>query len=181
MGPVVERADELELHLGARARQVLRPHDAQLISDDELILLDDGNNRPGCEKPYDDNCFTRAVHYKLDFETGTVKLLWHYEYSEQPGPNVTYGDIKKTDLYVSDGGSVRYVNDRYYVAFTTVDVGTDYSHWGWVFEVDKDRRLTGTIKIPRKVWDDFPSGMYRAVPYASVGGESERSPPSFTS
>ena len=62
---------------------------------------------------------------------------------------------------------------------TTVDVGTDYSHWGWVFEVDKDRRLTGTIKIPRKVWDDFPSGMYRAVPYESVGGESERSPPSF--
>lgn len=155
------------------------PHDAQLISHDELILLDDGNNRPGCAKPYDDNCFTRAVHYKLDFETGTVKLLWHYEYSEQPGPNITLADIKKNDLYVSDGGSVRFVNDRYYVAFTTVDVGTEYSHWGWVFEVDKDRRLTGTIKIPRKVWDDFPSGMYRAVPYDSVGGESERSPPSF--
>lgn len=155
------------------------PHDAQMISEDELILLDDGNNRPGCTKPYDDNCFTRAVHYKLDFETMTVKLLWHFEYPLVPGPNTTLAEIKQQDIYVSDGGSIRYLNDRYYIAFTTIDVGTTYAHWGWVFEVDQAKRVTGTVKVPRKVWDDFPSGMYRAVPYESVGGESERSPSSF--
>ena len=50
-------------------------HDAQMVSDHEIVLIDDGNNRPGCRTNFDDHCYTRAVKYHLDFETMEVGLV----------------------------------------------------------------------------------------------------------
>ena len=154
------------------------PHDAQLIADDELILIDDGNNRPNCVKGdegFSQNCYTRAMHFKLDFETGRATVLWHFEYSLQPD-GANFQDIKTDDLYVSDGGSVRVFDGSYYVAFTMTRADSGYAHYAYVFVVNADAEATATVKVPRRTWDAFPSGLYRSVPFASVGGESSTSP-----
>merc|ERR1719161_300712 len=43
------------------------PHDAKLVAgtNDELLLIDDGNNRPGCSSPMQRHCYSRAMHYRL--------------------------------------------------------------------------------------------------------------------
>ena len=51
-------------------------HEAQLIDEDSLILMDDGNNRPGCKAPEGTNCFSRALEYHLDFEKMEATLVW---------------------------------------------------------------------------------------------------------
>ena len=51
-------------------------HEAQLIDEDSLILMDDGNNRPGCKAPEGENCFSRALEYHLDFEKMEATLVW---------------------------------------------------------------------------------------------------------
>ena len=115
-----------------------------MLSDNELLLLDDGNNRPDCESPYADHCFTRAIKYHLDFETKEVSVLWQFEYkAEIASGNTTLADAEAKDLFVFDGGSVTFDNSsgHYFPAFTVTQSGIEYGNWAFVFEVDHKMQI----------------------------------------
>ena len=111
-----------------------------MVSDHEIVLIDDGNNRPGCRTNFDDHCYTRAVKYHLDFETMEVALQWEFEWPYLHG-NASLSDIKQNDLFVPDGGSVTYAakDDLYYVAYTYLNATEPRGKYGYIFEVNKLR------------------------------------------
>ena len=53
------------------------PRDAKLVNaGDGVLLIDDGNNRPGCTTTYERHCYSRAMHYKLNFDTMVAEVIW---------------------------------------------------------------------------------------------------------
>ena len=58
------------------------PHDAQMLEDGRMLLIDDGSSRPGCV-PGGPNaymgCWSRAALYEFDEDSKTVKVVWQYE------------------------------------------------------------------------------------------------------
>ena len=178
------------------------PHDAQLIEETDaasgatttsLLLFDDGNNRNHCSA--DDGttnatgCFSRAIEYSLDFREQTVTVVWQFEWEKLYGGEGSLVALEREDLFVHDGGSVTYVdrasdsNDDpysrdglYYVAFTVTERDSDYAAYAWIFEVDAAGQVVSEVLVPRDLWDGDKSGLYRATPYDSVGGELGASP-----
>lgn len=155
-------------------------HDAQLISHDELILMDDGNNRPGC-KDNSASCFSRAIKYKLDFVHGTVKLIWQFEFGFEIDKSISYSEAARKDLWVFDGGSVSYdaQHGYYYPAFTVANGTEDgfaYGRYAWIFEVDENETIRSEIRVQKSYWDLDESGLYRAIPHSCIYGESAQSP-----
>ena len=61
-------------------------HEAQMINETDFMLIDDGNNRPGCSENDDTDdevgCFTRASRYRVHQASMTVELIWQFEFSE---------------------------------------------------------------------------------------------------
>lgn len=53
------------------------PHDAKLVNGgDEILLIDDGNNRPGCTTTYERHCYSRAMHYRLNWDSMVAEVIW---------------------------------------------------------------------------------------------------------
>jgi len=55
----------------------LHQHAPELQADGTVLLYDNGNGRPG-RGPADAPLYSRAVHYEIDAEAGTVEQLWEY-------------------------------------------------------------------------------------------------------
>ena len=54
----------------------------------DVVLMDDGTNRPGCNDGDDDGsddtgCFSRAARYRLDHALGVAELVWQFEFPIQ--------------------------------------------------------------------------------------------------
>merc|ERR1719198_457657 len=74
------------------AAKFYQPHAVEQLPNGNILLMDDGNDRPGCknggtEGLTDENayagCFSRAVMYELDWnhnKRGKAKLVWQFEY-----------------------------------------------------------------------------------------------------
>ena len=43
---------------------------------DEILLIDDGNNRPGCTTTYERHCYSRAMHYRLNWDSMVAEVIW---------------------------------------------------------------------------------------------------------
>ena len=57
-----------------------QPHDATMLEDGRLMMIDDGNDRPGCVPLMDyKGCFSRAVIYALDIDNQKAHLEWQLE------------------------------------------------------------------------------------------------------
>ena len=157
-------------------------HDAQLIKEDELLLMDDGNNREGCtQEGYDDEqgCFTRAVKYVIDWNSSVAELAWQFEFDVESSSANTLEELEDEDLFVTDGGSVTPWDEDYiYVAFTVTDSQSSYGSFAWIFEVDKEDadNILAEVRIARSLWSSSQSGLYRAVPYTSLYGEAFNAP-----
>merc|ERR1712070_668643 len=157
-------------------------HDAQLVKSDELLLMDDGNNRKGCtQEGYDDeqDCFTRAIRYVIDWNASVAEMVWQFEFDVVSSTSNTLEELEADDLFVTDGGSLTPWNEDYiYVAFTVTDSKTSFGKFAWVFEVDKEDAdsIMAEIRIDRSLWASSQSGLYRAVPFTSLYGESFDTP-----
>ena len=56
------------------------PHSARQLEDGRVLLLDVGNDRPGCVADYEyEGCFSRAVIYALNWTTKMARLDWQFE------------------------------------------------------------------------------------------------------
>lgn len=159
-------------------------HDAQMLAADTVLLMDGGNNRPGCKFPTGQNCFSRATKYRLDAATGAATLEWQFAYSFA---NNSLGDTTAAvvaaepdvkDVFVADGGSVAYLvdADAYLVGFTMTPSDGRYSKFAYFFQVDSSGNATSEMLLPRHLWSGATLGAYRAVPYDSIYGESSVSP-----
>ena len=163
-------------------------HDAQLVGDDgaQVLLMDDGNNRPDCEPSgFDDEvgCFTRAARYAIDHANGTARLVWQFEYDVESSHIHTVKDLENDDLFVTDGGSATVYTaggkDSTVVAFTVTDPGSvKYGGFAWIFEVSTKNAddIIAEVRVKRTYWSESQSGMYRAVPFASINGETITNP-----
>lgn len=143
-----------------------------------LLLIDDGNNRPGCTSPWPKNCFSRAIEYTLDDDTHSAKVTWQFEFPYTNSSNVTQtaGEIVREDLWQLDGGSVTLMplTGRYITAFTgTYGKSNPYLGKSWIFDVDHNGDVWSEIVVPGTEWK---SGSYRAIPLNSIRGESSSCP-----
>ena len=57
-----------------------QPHDVLQLPNGHLLVVDDGLNRPGCTEQVTANCFSRAIVYRLDWETRAVSVVWQFEF-----------------------------------------------------------------------------------------------------
>ena len=65
------------------------PHDVTMLEDGRLMMIDDGNDRPGCVPLMDyKGCFSRAVIYALDIDNQKAHLEWQLEMPYQLDTNL---------------------------------------------------------------------------------------------
>ncbi len=119
----------------------------------------------------------RVPQYHLDFENMEITLDWQFEWPLLYN-NGTLTEIKRNDVFVQDGGGVSY-SDRhslFYVSFTYLNSTSPEGKFGYIFEVNNDGSVRSKLEVPRVLWESLLSGMYRAVPYDSIFGESNANP-----
>ena len=167
-----------------------QPHSVAQLPDGDVILIDSGDDRAGCEA--DDGayarCFTRAVRYRLDARGGTAKLVWQFAYpfelSNRTVDAAGRASLKAAlsrDAFNFDGGTVELLADgRYLVGFTnTVEGQRAWNPHGdmLLFEVDDAARVRAMMTVPRPTQTGgVRNGGYRTLPWESIGGESSQSP-----
>ena len=150
------------------------PREAVLSGDDALLLFDNGKNRPGCTSPWQKHCYSRAVKYHLNFARREAKVAWQFEFPLRDDGTHNASAITTTDAYVRNGGSLVQQGDLYYVGYTSARHDSTLTD-ATVFEVDGDGSIVSSIGVDRSFWS-VTGGMYRALPLASVHGESRGSP-----
>ena len=151
------------------------PHSALQLPNGDLLVIDDGDDRPGCATANTSGCFSRAIAYELDAAARVARVRWQFEW-----PSALDVDFKTDDLYNLVGGSATALaNGDYLVAFTSLDDTNKYDARGtaFAFEVDVDGRSTvTTVAIPTPKADQDRQAAYRLVPWDSVGGETSVCP-----
>ena len=171
------------------------PHNAIMLDDWKILLIDDGSSRPGClDSSSLHGCWSRAAMYELDFKTNTTTLAWQFEDPNAPngaarGKNAEDDDKAKAryyeqevmvkDLYNYDGGSAyRLDGGRILVAFTS-----PYDSRSWdeefamrAYEVDKDGDVIVNIVVPHESDALEAQGAYRFIPMKTVLGETTSAP-----
>ncbi|KAH8055200.1 hypothetical protein JL721_10303 [Aureococcus anophagefferens] len=151
------------------------PHSALQLPNGDLLVIDDGDDRPGCATANTSGCYSRAIAYELDAAARVAKVRWQFEW-----PSALDVNFKTDDLYNLVGGSAAALaNGDYLVAFTSLDDTNKYDSRGtaFAFEVDVDGRSTvTTVAIPTPKADQDRQAAYRLVPWDSVGGETSVCP-----
>ena len=172
------------------------PHDAQLLDDGRLALIDDGSSRPGCDADSGyAGCWSRAAVYTLDAAARTATLDWQFE--DPRGPRAWAADdyfeaagamnastyyreeVETRDLFNWDGGSAqRLASERILVAFTS-----PYDKRVWdekfsmmAYEVDKNGTVLVSVVVPASSDALEKRGSYRFLPMRTVAGESTAAP-----
>ena len=79
------------------------PHAARQLGDGSLLLVDDGNSRPGCAAIADDDlspCYSRVARYEQD--DGSWRLAWAFAFPEAADSPAA----RAKDVFNAVGGSV---------------------------------------------------------------------------
>ena len=123
-------------------------HAAKIISNGNLLLYDNGNNRaisplPGLSA---EQSYSRAVEYKINEENMTVEQVWSYggEDSEQfYSPFLGDADeLKETsNVLITDGGRI---NDKSGLQTNIIVMG---NHWARLVEVTKDDMVEKVFEL----------------------------------
>ena len=183
------------------AAKFYEPHDVSQLPNGDVLLVDDGDDRPGCyalaSRGYA-GCFSRAIQYELDDAAGVARVRWQFEYPYQlnassgeygashfvaradddytPTPNADLATVFTHDLFNWDGGSVaRLADGHYLVAFTAVEATRDWNPSAsmYAFEVDGRGKALTMLVIPN---GDSTDGGYRLRAWSAIDGESPTSP-----
>ncbi len=75
-----------------------------------------------------------------------------------------------------DGGSVTYVDGRYWVALTATEATGRYNRSAFIFEIDEVGGVRSEMTVQRPLWQDYPSALYRAYVFKSIHGERVDAP-----
>lgn len=171
------------------------PHSARQLADGRLLLLDVGNDRPGCVADLDyKGCFSRAVIYSLNFTTRVAKIDWQFEapykldavdaaeWAPDVAAEIAHWMTMTHDFFNWDGGSVERLDSGYIqVAFTSeLPVRAANANFSMhVWEVDERARVRSMLAIPHASGSYKAQGGYRAVPLETLQGESTDAPAGF--
>ena len=164
------------------------PHHVTQLPTGNILLVDDGINRPSCLSGDEIECYTRAVEYALDEESGYAKLVWQFEYpynfskldhfnsssaSASQMEMLDREQVEVADMSSRIGNSVvRLENGRYVVGFTTLS--DQFGTYAEIFEVTAEGHLSSLMRVSNVSF--FGDGSYRALPYESVYGETRECP-----
>ena len=180
------------------ADKFYQSHSVMQLSDGSLLMMDDGNDRPGCT--ISDNyagCFSRAMILWLDFDNEKVRATWQFEdpykiadltkYGEESAGltkekagEAAWSEVMTHDQFNWDGGSAYKLDDGHIVvAFTSVynnrHYNANYSMYAW--EVDQGSGdVRNTVIVPHGYSAMQSSGGYRMIPWNSIGGEGSVTP-----
>ena len=166
------------------ADKFYQPHNALFFpntggfdGDGVLALVDDGNERPGCDtgdisEMVPDLCASRALVLVLSPADGYAHKVFDYAFPDawdEPAHEAA-------DLFNYDGGSAALINGSgadatWLVAFTDTDKASFTDH-SYVFELDSGGKRYAMMKLPKTHWPDkSESGSYRVNPYSTLAGE----------
>ena len=170
-------------------------HSVRQLEDGRILLLDVGNDRPGCVNDFDfEGCFSRAVIYSLDWDALKAHVDWQFEapyplnavdaaeWEPEVAHAIAHWAATAHDYFNFDGGSVeRLSSGKVQVAFTsempTRAANANYSMHVW--EVDDTARVTSMLELPHAHDSLKAEGGYRTVPVATLQGESAEPPRAF--
>lgn len=154
-----------------------QPHSASQLADGRVLLVDDGNGRPGCGAVLTGACFSRAVEYDLGAD-GVARIAWQFAYPKQiPADPDALVAVEELDLYNPVGGSVARDGDSTLVAFTSLmPTHGEALVGGLAFEVDAAGGVTSTTTLPAEDGSEGKQNAYRFVAWPSLFGESDASP-----
>ena len=147
-----------------------QPHAVSQPDREHLLLVDDGRFRANCSSTDEtQTCFSRAVEYRLDYDTMTATLIWEFEFPATVSA-VGIHEAETEDVYNVAGGSVvKQANGHYFVAFNSVDDDSGQGQPTLAFDVNPDGEYQTKFKLPRV---DRGCGSYRSMPSDSVNSES---------
>ena len=162
-------------------------HDALLYSklgpggEDVLTLMDDGNEREGCDtgdisESVPTLCASRGLGLRLPTRVG-AHAQTQLEYSTPS----TWGskDFETNDVFNYDGGSMVLINGtgaraQWLCSFTDTDK-TGFTSSSYIFQLDASGDVRGEMLLPRVTWpDNTESGSYRVNPLITIGGERSK-------
>ena len=152
----------------------------QMIEDDTLIVFDGGLNRQGCKDPVGENCFSRALEYRLTFEgTHTAVLQWDFTYQMNSNSTFEISTLaalpSTSDIFTANGGSIQYYGDHFIVGFTMTQDQGKYADYAYYFVVDGTGNMVTMMRIRRDLWDTSSMGAFRVTAVDSIFGESSES------
>lgn len=157
-----------------------QPHSALQLDNGNLLLIDDGNDRPGCTVLRTGQCFSRAIMYKLNRQNKTATVVWQFAYPDNIGDQRSFKNTSQIDSWNEVGGSVyRLDNGHYLIAFTSVDAdAVNPRGAAQIIELDTDgnRTTVATLDLPIPISDEGKQGGYRFVPWRSIAGETSARP-----
>lgn len=153
-----------------------QPHSVLQLENGNLLVIDDGTDRPGCTIERTGACFSRAVMYRLDRDAGAVALVWQFAYPDRVAQKDDFYRTSQVDTWNEVGGSLyRLENGNYLVAFSSV-AASDVNPRGaaQIFELDLDGNSTAAsyMEVPTPAANVGTQNGYRFVPWRSVAGET---------
>ncbi|KAH8072835.1 hypothetical protein JL721_3485 [Aureococcus anophagefferens] len=161
------------------------PHGALQLPNGDVLVVDDGDDRPGCAVDRRGQCFSRVVCYALDAAAKVARVRWQFEwpygFADADGAARSAMDVAARDAYSSVGGSVApLANGNYLVAFTSVDARSadDARGSALAFEVDVagGAAAVSRLAVPTPLADQDKQGAYRLVPWDSIAAETHVCP-----
>jgi hypothetical protein len=181
----------------AETDRFYEPHSVMQLSTGKLLLMDDGNSRPGCSavNAYK-GCYSRALMLDLDFDKASASAAWEFsdpyslhdetvEYAADGDGAKKSGDHANTEVMTHDqfnwdgGSAYRLANGNVIVAFTSVyptrDYNPNYAMYAWEVDGTTAERKTQII-VPAGYNAMQSSGGYRMTPWDSIGGEGADEP-----
>ncbi|KAH8057252.1 hypothetical protein JL722_6901 [Aureococcus anophagefferens] len=160
------------------------PHGALQLPNGDVLVVDDGDDRPGCAVDRRGQCFSRVVCYALDAAAKVARVRWQFEwpygFADADGAALAM-DVAARDACSSVGGSVApLANGNYLVAFTSVDARSadDARGSALAFEVDVagGAAAVSRLAVPTPLADQDKQGAYRLVPWDSIAAETHVCP-----
>lgn len=163
------------------------PHAAVQLASGRLLLVDDGDSRPGCTNAVSAGCFSRVVEYELDAATSTARLVWQFEWGVElaGGTNATWTEAMLHDGYNPVGGSVYELpSGHLLVGFTSVAaMQRKWNPKGTAPVFEFAPRDTGSgydlvakLLLPEPLANNGLQNAYRVVPWSQVHAESTARP-----
>lgn len=161
-----------------------QPHAVVQLDNGNIVMMDDGTDRPGCTIMRTGQCFSRAIMYRLDRDAMVARVVWQFEAPDDvTGAYVSPADMEsfsQKSAWNEVGGSVyRLENGHYLVAFSSVEADDENPKGAAsIYELDTDgnRTTTSKIDIPTPLTNVGMQNGYRFTPWAAISGESSTNP-----
>ena len=176
---------------GGNADKFFSPYDVHQMPNGNIVMIDDGTNRPGCAAATTAGCWSRAIQYSLNPLTLTADVVWQFEFPFALNKKVASGENSTKvwehamlrDAYNTQGGSVaKLPNGNYLISLTSVSDSRAWNPAGssFAFEIDLDgakmrvgeQIIYAKMVFPTPSYDVDAQNGFRFKPWSTINGET---------